>query len=292
MKRLGSIVSLSLLIVLMMTGFSFGDGLNLVDSFPHEGVSNINPQNVAVKLIFSEKISDPVSMAANAKSFSIKDEEGNNIEFNPLYNESKYPNQVWLQIAETLPSDTSYTVTIAAGLQSSQGNVLDEAVTLSFSTRNTGNDSKGYMALMVFMVVGMMGFTIYDTKRKIKKETEKNSKDDDLKVNPYKEAKRTGKSVEQVVARTEKEKAQAEKKNAKVAKRENATVKQETKAKRPGVYSVKKAKPISEIGRKTPKKFIEDRIAREEAIAGSKERSRQTQQSKSRGSKQQQRKKK
>jgi hypothetical protein len=276
----------------MMTGFSHGAGFTLVDTFPQENANNINPQNVAIKLVFSEKISDPVAIAANANSFFIVDEEGNAIEFNPLYNESKYPNEVWLQIAKTLPQDTSYKVTVAAGMQSSQGNVLDEAVTLNFSTRNTGNDSKGYMGLMLFMVVGMMGFTIYDTRRKIKKEAEKSRKEDDNKVNPYKEARRTGKSVEQVVARTEKEKAQAEKRNAKVARRENAHVKQESKPKKPGVYSVKKARPISDIGRQTPKKFIEARMAREAEIAEARNRSRQALQSKSKGSKQQQRKKK
>lgn len=288
MKRLGSVLCLSLLTVLIATTFSFASGLTLVKSFPEEGNNSLTPANVAIKLVFSEKISDPVSISANSGRFAIVDSEGNPIGFEPLYNEIKYPNEVWLQISETLTQNTSYKVTISEGMQGSTGNVLDKSITLNFSTRNTEADSKGYMMLMMVMIGGMVAFSIFDTKRKIKKETAK--KEEDLKVNPYKEAKRTGKSVEQVVARTDKEKAQAERRKAKVTKRQSDNSGKEDRASDPGVKRVKKARPISEKGYATPKGFIEGRIAREEEKAQSK--AKKPQQSRSKGSKQQQRKKK
>jgi len=274
----------------MATSVGFASGLTLVSSFPEEGNAAITPQNVAIKLVFSEKISDPAAVAANAGLFSIVDEEGKPIAFEPLYNEAKYPNEVWLQITETLTQNTSYTVTIKEGLQSSAGNTLDETIVLNFSTRNTEADNKGYMVLMVIMIAGMVVFTVFDTKRKLKKETAQ--KEEELKVNPYKEAKRTGKSVEEIVARTEKEKAQAEKRKAKVAKRQSAQVKKDEEPSRPGVKRVKRPRTISEKGYRAPQSFIDARIAREQAKQKAREKAKRPQQSRSKGSKQQQRKKK
>ncbi len=290
MKRFGTILCLSLMIALMATSVAFASGLTLVSSFPEEGNAELTPQNVAVKLVFSEKISDSASIAANANAFAVYDGEGKAVEFEPLYNETKYPNEVWLQITENLVQNTAYKVTIAEGLKSSSGSTLDKAITLNFSTRNTEADNNGYMILMVIMVIGMMAFTIFDTKRKVKKESAQ--REEDQKVNPYKEAKRTGKSVEEVVARTEKEKAQAERRKAKVARGQSAHVKSQEKASRPGVKRVKKPRTISERGMETPRSFIAERIAREERKAKASQKSGQQQQSRSKGSKQQQRKKK
>jgi methionine-rich copper-binding protein CopC len=89
MKRLGTILCLSLIIVLLATSVSFASGLTLVSSFPEEGNSALTPQNVAIKLVFSEKISDPASIKANAGLFSIVDENGKPVKFEPLYNEEK-----------------------------------------------------------------------------------------------------------------------------------------------------------------------------------------------------------
>lgn len=289
MKKLGSMLCLAFLTMLISANVAFGAGLEFERSFPEEGMNNLNPQNVAIKLVFSEKISDPVSIAANAGKFSIVDAEGKAVKFEPLYNESKYANEVWLQISETLTQNTGYKVIVFEGVQSSSGNTLDRQIEVNFATRNTEADSKGYMVLMVIMVVGMMVFTVFDTKRKLKKES--GAKQEDQKVNPYKEAKRTGKTVEQVVAKTEKEKAQAEKKQARVAKRQLANEGEEKKPKRPGVKAVKQAKPISEKGYKTPQSYIDGRIARE--VAKNKQRAdSKSQQQRSKGSKQQQRKKK
>ena len=56
-----------------------------------EGNSALTPQNVAIKLVFLEKIGDPASIKANAGLFSIVDEDGKPVEFEPLYNEENIP---------------------------------------------------------------------------------------------------------------------------------------------------------------------------------------------------------
>ncbi len=289
MKRAGKILCLSLMIVLMATTVSFASGLALVSSYPEEGDATFTPQNVAIKLEFSEKIADPASIAANVNRFSIVDAEGNAIEFDPLYNETKYPNEVWLQVTETLIQNSAYKVTIAEGMQSSTGSTLDEAIVLNFSTRNTEADSQGYMVLMLVMIAGMIVFTIFDTRRKLKKEGAE--KGEEAKVNPYKEAKRTGKPVEEIIAQIEKEKAQAAKKRARAAGK-NGGSDDTSEPGRPGYKKVKTLRAISEKGYATPKSFIEERIAREEAAIRAKEKAAQRQQAKSKGSKQQQKKKK
>lgn len=287
MKRFGRVLCLSIMIILITTSFSFATGLTLLESFPQEGKANLNPQNVAIKLVFSEKISDEASIAANAKKFAITDSQGQVIDFEPLYNEIKYPNEVWLQINNALEQNTSYTVKVLDGMQSASGGTLDKALVLNFSTRNTETDSKGYMFLMMIMIGGMVVFSVFDSKMKAKKE----SASENQKVNPYKEARRTGKSVEDVVARAEKKKAQVERRKAKIAQRQGEDEEKYDEPPRPGVKRVKKARPISEKGYSTPQGFIDERLAREKAKA-KKEKERQKQQVRSKGSKQQQRKKK
>ena len=53
MKRLGFILCLSLIVVMMAASMSFAADLTLVQTIPEEGKSDLNPQNVAIKLIFS-----------------------------------------------------------------------------------------------------------------------------------------------------------------------------------------------------------------------------------------------
>jgi homospermidine synthase len=88
------------------------------------------------------------------------------------------------------------------------------------------------MGLMGVMMVGMIVFTSLSAKRQLKKQEEEEVASSDVKVNPYKVAKVTGKAVEDVVAKTEKEKekarAQAQKKKGKIQSQEKTTVESDT----------------------------------------------------------------
>jgi len=266
MKRIGAIISLSVLIVLLASTFSFATGLSLVESHPEDGADGFMTVNMAVKLKFSENMTSEEAQAANSDKFKITNPEGKTIKYKTLYNPEKYPDEIWLQITENLVDATEYTIVISEDLQSTAGNTLDKSITLHFSTRDTAADNNGYMILMVLMIVGMVVFTVWDTGRKLKKESA--GKEEDQKVNPYKEAKKTGKSVEEIVAKTEKEKAQAEKRKAKANKKQSIKEKDKDEQNvREGVKKVKARKPISSIGAPTPKRVIEMREARERAKA-------------------------
>lgn len=260
MKRIGTILSLSVLIVLLASSFSFAKGLTLESIYPKEGEKGLQPNNVAVKLKFSENVTGKEAQDANKDCFKITGPKGKEIKYDVLYNPQKYPNEIWLQMKETLEADTKYTLTISEELQSSAGNTLDAPITSHYSIRDTKQDSKGYMILMFLMIGGMMVYTAIDTKRKVKKETE--GKEEEIKVNPYKESKRTGKTVEEIVAKAEKEKKARAKKN-----RNKKPDSEETEEVREGVKRVKERRPISAIGTPTPKRVIAMRKAREEAQA-------------------------
>ena len=81
------------------------------------------------------------------------------------------------------------------------------------------------IGMMVFMVGGMIVFSVVDNK---KKQAAKNA--DDKKapkpINPYKEAKRTGKPVEEIIKKNQKERQKAEARREK-ARLKNAVEKQE-----------------------------------------------------------------
>ncbi|MDD2216621.1 MAG: Ig-like domain-containing protein [Eubacteriales bacterium] len=294
MKRIGRILSLTILTVLLTSSISFAQGLLLESIFPEDGENKLQPTNIAVKMTFSENMTSPVAQAANEDCFTITNPKGKSIKYKTLYNAEKYPNEIWIQITEPLEMEAEYTLTVSSDLVSSDGNTLDEPITTHFSTRNTKQDSNGYMVIMLLMVVGMVVFTAWDTKRKLKKDVAET--DEEEKVNPYKEARKTGKTVEEIVAKTEKEKAKAEKKKGRASKRQSVKEQSVIEEAQEGVKRVKSPRPISVIGVSTPARVIAMNRAREKAReeaeqkAKSKDKGQKT--TKKKGSKQQQRKKK
>ncbi|NLY71372.1 MAG: Ig-like domain-containing protein [Clostridiales bacterium] len=286
MKRVGTILSLLIIIVLLGTTFSFASDFTLVSTFPEEGSNKVHPTNVVIKLVFSENITSEEAQEANKDCFLITDSDRNVIDHTPLYNPEKYPNEVWLRINDTLVPDMEYKLVISETVRSSEGNTLDESIVLNFSTRDTSSYNSGYMILMILMVVGMIAFSVWEARKKEKKEdiTEK-------KINPYKEAKRTGKSVEEIVEKIEKEKAKAEKRREKEMVRE-----EKTEPEREGVYRVKVRRPIADAGVATPKSVIEQKKARQEAERRKEEEKknakRSPQQRKSKGKQRQKKRKK
>jgi hypothetical protein len=296
MKRLGAIISLSLLIVLLASSFSFAAGLELVSTYPEEGENGLQSVNVAVKLVFNENMTSEQAQAANESKFQITDSEGEAILYSALYNAEKYPNEIWLQITQTLKDNAEYTLNISEHLVSTAGNELGEQVTLKFSTRDTAADNTGYMVLMVLMMVAMIGFTVWETGSQVKKQ-QAGQRPEDQKVNPYKESKRTGKSVEEIVAKTEKEKTEAEKRFEKEERKHNAKGQPvEVTEIEDGVKRVSGRRPISAAGIATPNSVIAKRKAREAAAAKEQARIESRNQKsgaqKPKGSKQQQKKKK
>ncbi|NCU28972.1 MAG: hypothetical protein EOM85_04895, partial [Candidatus Moranbacteria bacterium] len=259
-----------------------------VDTTPKAESSSATVDNMMIKLRFSENISQEDAQKNNANVFVLKNEKGKKIKTTPYYNEERYPNEVWLMVNERLIQATKYTLTINQKMKSSSGNTLTEPIVYTFATRDISKDGKINMALMFLMVGGMLGFTVWDTRRKMKKENDKEKMSGDNKVNPYKEAKKTGKSVEEIVAEAEKEKEKIQAKNPNLIEEKPVKTEQIEEV-REGVMRVSARKPISAVGCKTPASVTAKRKAKQEQLKKEQERRKASQ--KSKGSKQQQRKK-
>ena len=218
MKKAGIILSLTILLILTSFSFCFASGLELLDSYPKAGSSEARPENFLVKLYFNEIMSADKVQQENANAFKFKDSKGNELKTRVLY-DSKKPKEIWVLVDQTLKSDSSYKLYISGELTDADGDTLGQDKTINLKTRNINTDNNVNMAMMGVMMVGMIVFTSLSAKHQLKKQEEEEKTRPDAKVNPYKEAKKTGKSVEDVVAKTEKEKEKARAKAEKKQRR-------------------------------------------------------------------------
>jgi len=123
----------------------------------------------------------------------------------------------------TVKNNADYKLVISADFVDNDGNTLGEETTITFKTYNQKVNNIVNMLMMVVMFGGIM---VISMRQNLKKEEEEPKKDEPKEVafNPYKEAKRTGKSVEEVVAEHEKVEAKAAKRKARKKKKEEETV--------------------------------------------------------------------
>ena len=122
-----------------------------------------------------------------------------------------------------IKDDTEYICTLSENFIDNKGNKLgdDPKRVISFRTMNQGRNTLIYMVMMFLMFGGMMLFTVRQTaKQKMEEELGKGKDAKEEPFNPYKEAKKTGKSVEEVLAKHEKEVAKKEAARKAKAKRE------------------------------------------------------------------------
>ncbi|MDR1573357.1 MAG: hypothetical protein LBS24_03505 [Clostridiales Family XIII bacterium] len=262
-----------LLTLFLSTAPSFAAGLNLVDNYPEEGSRSSPPINLGIKLFFDRDVSAKELRAQNEACFKLSDEEGKSVPLKVLYTETD-PTYI-LVIAEPedekvgLGSDKEYKFEIAPEFQTIDGSALETQKIITFRTRNTDMDMKVNMVLMGVMFVGMLVFSTISMRRQMKKTA---SADDKQRVNPYKIAKETGKSVTEVVAQEEKKKQRSAKKNASanaaLAGKDGAAEKSEsaTDSLR-RVKRVKGPRPIAAAGSdyRTGRKAAAEKKAREEA---------------------------
>ncbi len=246
MKKAGIIFSLSILMCLMSFSVCFASGLQLLHSYPENGSNDSTLENVVVKLYFNEDVSAKEVQQDNKGAFKFTDEKGKELPLRILY--PKNLDEIWILVNKPLQSNSEYKLVISGDLKIPNGDTLGVDQTVKFKTRNTGTDTTVNMVLMGLMMVGMIIYTSIATKRALKKEEKR--KADEIKVNPYKVAKKTGKSVEAVVAQTEKDKEKArEKKNRRGAVNEGDASGEETEIdNNKDTKRVAGARPISVTG--------------------------------------------
>ncbi len=278
MRKFGLSICLLLAMVFAGTVMSFAadDTLEIVNTYPVDGQKNTTIENMSVKLDFNQDVGSKDNRKSNSKAFTIKDEKGKKVPIRVMYN-PKDVKQVMV-IADNHDGknktldDTHYTLHISKNFVSDNGTALGKDVDITFKTMNQKRNTMIYMAMMVVMFGGMFFFTT----RSARKAQESEDIEKEVKVNPYKEAKRTGKSVEEIVAKQEKERAKrAEKAEKARAKREAeeaqlAALYEEDEELPYGHFRVKRPRPISEVGGKTVsgrKAEAEARKAQEEKWA-------------------------
>lgn len=245
MRRIGSILSLSILIVLISCSVCFAAGLELVDSYPENGTGGLQPAGVAMKLHFNEDVSAADIQDANKACMKLVGADKKAIPLKLLHSSSK-PKEILVIVDKVLKQNSQYTFTLSEKFQAANGDQLGENIKIQFKTRNTSTDTNINMALMGVMMVGMFYFSSRAMKKQAHKDAEE--KAEAAKVNPYKVAKETGKSVEEVVAKTEREKEKNQKKKPHSNGEKNQQKKQIEIEDNSGLKKVKHAKPISQAG--------------------------------------------
>ena len=233
MKRVSALVIAMLLALTMIAPASMaakdtksdGSVLKIETSTPEDGAKGVSVENLSVKLTMNKEMCSitKAQKKHNQSVIKLTDPKGKKIKVTAYYSPD-YPNQVMIVSAvsnsktQRFDSATEYTLTIGKSFTSADGSTFADKQVISFTTLNQTRSMEIYMVLMVLMMGGMIFFTTRSAKKNLEKEKEK--KNEVSHVNPYKEAKRTGKTVEEIVEEDRKRKAKA----AEAAERRRAEI--------------------------------------------------------------------
>lgn len=249
MKRIGAVLCLSLIMIFCAAPMVFAADFGIDKSSPKDGQTGMSVDNMGVKVHFNEDVYSEKYRKNNKRACKLVDKKGKEIPSTVFFNPDDH--RVIMVLADTkgkktkIKGSTTYSLVIAPEFTSDAGHQLGEEARISFETLNPKTSMTVSMVMMGVMVVGMIFFGSREAKKNAK-DPKARKKDD--KVNPYKEARKTGKSVEEIVAREEKKKEKEEEKKAAESKKkkrheEEHKVEISTNNKR-----VSAPKPISSVG--------------------------------------------
>lgn len=254
MKRIGAILCLCVMALAMSASVCFAEqgGLTIKEQYPEDGATGTSVENVSIKIWFNQDVrpKDQNMRKANKKYITLVDEKGKEL---PIY-VAYHPDEEGLMMVltgdnTTIEGDSKYTLTIEPGFKAVSGDTLTQQDKVSFTTLNQSRAMTINMVMMAVMMVGMIFFSSRSMKKQMEKEKADKGKQDT--VNPYKEAKRTGKSVEEIVEKDKKNKekqAAAAAKKAAKREQEKQAAAAEKKASDPNRKRVAGPRPISAGG--------------------------------------------
>lgn len=225
MKKVSLIAVLTSLMILAASAFSFAAGeLTLVSSYPEDGQKNTSMENLGVKLKFSGPINSKEAKATDADKFAIYDEDGKVVPTKILFSDKN--DGLVLVLADpdegfTAKNNSEYKLVIDEGVVDNDGNVLGKEQTVTFKTYNQRVNNIVNMAMMFIMFGGIMFISVRQQNNQKEEEESKKDAPKEAAFNPYKEAKKSGKSLEEVKAeQAKKEEKEAKKKARKKKKTE------------------------------------------------------------------------
>ncbi len=211
MNRTGRILSLILIFIITASTYAFAAGTagglkfsEKEESYPAEGSKGAAIENFGIKLYFQGTLTQEILKEKNNDCFTLTDDEGHSLPLLVLYapkeegvvmvlfdSEKENLDEDGKQIK--IKGDTEYTLTISGDFQDNDGNTLGTPKTIKFTTINQSRNNLINMLLMGVMYIGIIAFTMGSAKKRAKEQAA------DAKVNPYRESKKTGKSVEEIV---------------------------------------------------------------------------------------------
>ena len=251
MRKVGIILSLTAVLVLMTSLFSTASALELEKTYPEDGYENAAVDNFGMKLYFDQDLINAENEKANADRITVTDEDGKTVPTLVVYSEKE--KGLVMVLADMTSKDlaikqaSKYTVTISGDFMAANGETLGEDTSISVKTLDQSKSTKVNMIMMLVMCVGMVAFSTRSAKKQ--QEEEAKTKREEEKVNPYKVAKETGKSVEEIVEqdkkRKEKQAAAAAKKARKEKEQEELLAEKEEKEARSSVRRVKRARAVT-----------------------------------------------
>jgi hypothetical protein len=251
--------------------FASGSSLELTESSPKAGATDLQAQNVGIKLYFDGAVSDPSVQSANTGCFKFTYKSGGKTKELPVRAifDTRGDKGHILAIIETeslknnmLANNKKYTLTISGDLTAPGGKTLGEDLVLDFKTTDQSSSTKIYMLLMLGMVGAMIGMTVFQNKRKQQAAAEVAAKAG--RVNPYKLAKEKKISVKEAMELIEKDR-QRRLKRLGVAEGKSEKAAAAAAEKRPDTKKVKAARPISVAGStyRTGRSALVEKRARE-----------------------------
>jgi hypothetical protein len=261
--------------------FAAGGSLNFLKSTPASGDKNIPIENVGIKLFFDGNVTDASVWDFNSKAFTLKDADGNVVDYLAYPGQKPGEEGYILVIAKPTPpaegqpgqlvQKTLYTLTISPDLTSLEGGRLGEEIKITFETMDVAANSKLSMVIMVLMLVAVFALMFLTNWKKMKAEAEAAAL---AKANPYKIAKEKSISVDDAKVLIEKAKEKNQKQLEKTGgkapppeEKKSAATRLDSKKKKKNTHKVKGARPVSEGGSNyiTGRKGEKEKKARAEA---------------------------
>jgi hypothetical protein len=225
MKRVSLIAALTSIMILISAAFCFAEGeLKLVSSYPEDGQTNTSIENLGVKLTFNNPINSEEAKKVDESKFRIVDEDGAKVPVLVLFSDKN--DGLVLVLADpdqgfTAKNNSEYKLIIDADVVDNNGNTLGKEATISFKTYNQKVNNMVNMAMMFIMFGGIMFISVRQNMKKEDEEEPSKQKESvrEMAFNPYKEAKRTGRPVEEIMAEQAKKEAKQAKKDARKKKK-------------------------------------------------------------------------
>ena len=262
-KRIVAILCMLVVVFTISAPCASAAGLGITKTSPAQSDKGVPLENMSVKIFFDQDVYNKDNFANNKKAFKLVDEKGKEIPSRVLFN-SKYKD-VALVLAEkedakgnpvVIEPVTKYTLYIDDSFVAANGETLDKSEKVTFQTLNPSTTMKISMGMMVVMMVAMVFASSKAMKKQQENEAKENNVKKEEKFNPYKAAKETGLSVEEVIAaekkRKEKEAAKEERKEERKAKIHKYHHEDEDddveEYMAPGHYKVKKVRTVKEGG--------------------------------------------